>query len=166
MTALKPGDSFPEGVVFSYVPPTGTLDLTVCGRPIVYNASKEFKLKKVVLVGVPGAFTPTCQEQHVTSYLAHQSEFKVKGVDAIIFIASNDAFVMSAWQKANGVKDESILFMSDEGAEFSRRIGWADGDRAGRYAVVVDHGKILYAEADLVRGSIANSGAEGVLANI
>lgn len=69
----------------------------------------EFQLKKVVLVGVPGAFTPTCQEQHVTSYLAHQSEIKAKGVDAIIVIASNDAFVMSAWQKANGVKDESIV---------------------------------------------------------
>lgn len=58
------------------------------------------------------------------------------------------------------------LFMSDEGAAFSRSIGWADGDRAGRYAIVVDHGKIRYAETDLVRGSIVNSGAEGVLANL
>jgi alkyl hydroperoxide reductase 1 len=55
--------------------------------------------------------------------------------------------------------------MSDEGAEFSRSIGWAEGERAGRYAVVVDDGKVVFAEADTV-GSIANSGAEAVLAKL
>lgn len=63
----------------------------------------------MVLVAVPGAFTPTCQEQHITSYLANLEQFKAKGVDGIIFIAFNDPFVMSAWGKANGVKDESIV---------------------------------------------------------
>jgi alkyl hydroperoxide reductase 1 len=62
-----------------------------------------------VLVAVPGAFTPTCQEQHIVSYLSHLAELKAKGVDKVIFIASNDAFVMSAWGKANGIKDESIV---------------------------------------------------------
>ena len=69
----------------------------------------EFASKKVVLVAVPGAFTPTCQQQHVPSYLAKLPEFKSKGVDQIVFIASNDAWVMAAWGKANGVKDESIV---------------------------------------------------------
>jgi alkyl hydroperoxide reductase 1 len=156
-------------------------------------------------VAVPGAFTPTCQEQHITSYLAHLGDLKAKGVDNVIFIASNDAFVMSAWGKANGIKDDSIvcfipslltprlhppltpsyslihhiydrvayaycitsqLFMSDANADFSRSIGWASADRTGRYAVVVDHGKVVYAEADTQRGSIAHSGAEGVLAKL
>jgi alkyl hydroperoxide reductase 1 len=150
-------------------------------------------------VAVPGAFTPTCQEQHITSYLSHLGDLKAKGVDSVIFIASNDAFVMSAWGKANGISDESIvcvlipllhiwsyyvvdhvlsmtglrmltvssqLFMSDANAEFSRSIGWASADRTGRYAVVVDHGKVVYAEADTQRGSIAHSGAEGVLAKL
>lgn len=58
------------------------------------------------------------------------------------------------------------LFMSDANADFSRSIGWASADRTGRYAVVIDHGKVTYAEADTVRGSIANSGAEGVLAKL
>jgi alkyl hydroperoxide reductase 1 len=56
--------------------------------------------------------------------------------------------------------------MSDNGAEFSRSIGWAAGDRTGRYAIVVDHGKVVYAEADTQRGSIEHSGAEGVLAKL
>lgn len=60
-------------------------------------------------MAVPGAFTPTCQEQHLTSYLAHLDDLKAKGVDQVIFIASNDAWVMSAWGKANGVNDEKIV---------------------------------------------------------
>ncbi|GAB1311675.1 hypothetical protein MFIFM68171_01885 [Madurella fahalii] len=166
MSALKAGDSFPENVSFLYIHPTGDLDLKACGRPITYDASKEFQTKKVVLVAVPGAFTPTCQEQHITSYLANLEQFKAKGVDNIIFIAFNDPFVMSAWGKANGIKDESILFMTDNNAEFSKSIGWENGGRTARYAIIVDHGKVVYAEADTVRGSIANSGAEGVLAKL
>ncbi|KAL2117884.1 hypothetical protein VTJ04DRAFT_7544 [Mycothermus thermophilus] len=166
MTTLTPGSDFPEGVTFTYIPPTGTLDLTVCGLPTKYDASKEFKTGKTVLVAVPGAFTPTCQEKHITSYLANLDALRAKGVTRVIFIASNDAFVMSAWGKANGVKDDSILFMSDLKAEFSRRIGWANDDRTGRYAIVIDNGKVVYAGIDTVRGSIENSGAHGVLAKL
>ncbi|KAK1780494.1 Redoxin [Copromyces sp. CBS 386.78] len=166
MSALQAGDSFPEGVTFTYIAPSGDTDLTVCGLPIQYDASKEFANKKVVLVAVPGAFTPTCQQQHVPSYLAKLGEFKSKGVDQIIFIASNDAWVMAAWGKANGVKDESILFMSDADCKFSKTIGWTQGDRTKRYAIAIDHGKVTYAELDEVPGSIANTGAEGVLAKL
>ncbi|KAK3939429.1 Redoxin [Diplogelasinospora grovesii] len=166
MTGLNAGDSFPEGVTFTYVPPTGDLDVTACGLGVKYDASKEFKDKKVVLVAVPGAFTPTCQEQHVTSYLANLDKLRAKGVDSIIFIASNDHWVMSAWGKANGVKDDSILFMADDGLAFSKSIGWTKGDRALRYAIIVDHGKVIYADVDDVPRSIAKTGAEGVMAKL
>jgi len=166
MLGLKAGDSFPEGVTFTYVAPTGDLDLKACGLPIKYDASKEFKNKKVVLVSVPGAFTPTCQEQHITSYLANLDKLKAKGVDQVIFIAYNDWWVMAAWAKANGVTDDSILFMSDVGAEFSKSIGWVSGERTQRYAIIIDHGKVTYAETDSVPKSIANTGAEGVLAKL
>lgn len=56
--------------------------------------------------------------------------------------------------------------MSDTGPAFSKSIGWFNGDRTWRYAIVVDHGKVVYAEVDAIRGSIANSGAEGVLAKL
>jgi alkyl hydroperoxide reductase 1 len=56
--------------------------------------------------------------------------------------------------------------MSDAGLEFSKSIGWVNGDRSKRYAIVVDHGKVTYADIDDVRGSVANSGAEGVLAKL
>lgn len=84
-------------------------------------------------------------------------------MDLVIVIAMNDAFVMSAWSKANGVKDNDIaslaccmypllltsfqMFMSDPGIAFSKSIGWTKGpERTGRYAMVIDHGKIVYAE--------------------
>lgn len=71
--------------------------------------SPEFKDKKAVIVSVPGAFTPTCQNTHITGYLAKLGELKAKGVDVVITIAFNDPFVMAAWGKANGIKDDSIV---------------------------------------------------------
>lgn len=156
------------------------------------NGEAEFKNKKVVLVAVPGAFTPTCQEQHVVSYLENIDKLKAKGVSQVVIIASNDAFVMSAWGKANGVADDFIvsappqrysalpvcrfapttvflqmeqIFASDAGLEFSKSIGWTSGDRTLRYAIIIDNGKVTYADTDVPK-SIAASGAEGVLAKL
>jgi alkyl hydroperoxide reductase 1 len=69
----------------------------------------EFKNKKVVVVAVPGAFTPTCSAMHLPPYIEKLSHLKSKGVDEVVFIAFNDPFVMAAWGKANGVKDNSIV---------------------------------------------------------
>lgn len=69
----------------------------------------EFKNKKVVLVSVPGAFTPTCQNQHITGFIGKIEDLKKAGVDQVVVIAYNDAFVMSAWGKANSVKDDFIV---------------------------------------------------------
>jgi alkyl hydroperoxide reductase 1 len=151
MASLKAGDSFPEGVVFSYIPYTEEKgDITSCGIPVNYDASKglflsspfplrfqfrapgsflsllklpnrtrlcnadkgfksEFANKKVVLFSVPGAFTPGCSVKHLPGFIKHLSELKSKGVDIVACIAYNDAFVMSAWGKANGIKDDSIV---------------------------------------------------------
>jgi len=67
----------------------------------------EWAGKKVVLFSVPGAFTPGCSAKHLPGYIKHLSELKSK-VDIIACIAYNDAFVMSAWGKANGIKDEIV----------------------------------------------------------
>ncbi|KAI0125083.1 peroxiredoxin [Xylariales sp. AK1849] len=166
MSALKAGDAFPEAVSFTYVAPTpDKTEITACGLPQKYDASKEFQDKKVVLVSVPGAFTPTCQADHVTGYIARVDKLKAAGVDQIIFIAYNDAFVMSAWGKANGIVDNSILFMSDDEAAFSSKLGWTMGARTARYALIIDHGKVTYAEKEPVKG-VDVSGAEAVLAKL
>lgn len=136
-------------------------------NPILTTDSlTEFKDKKVVVVSVPGAFTPTCQVSHLASYVNRVADLKAKGVDQVVFIAYNDAFVMSAWGKANGIKDNFIIFASDPGAKFSSTHGWVMGERTGRYALVVDHGKVVYAAEDSQKGSIEFSGADAVLAKL
>ena len=83
--------------------------ITSCGVPQTYDASKEFAGKKVVLFAVPGAFTPGCSVRHLPGYIEHLDEIKGKGVDVVIVIAMNDAWVMSAWGKANGIKHDKIV---------------------------------------------------------
>ncbi|GAM39438.1 allergen [Talaromyces pinophilus] len=156
MTTLKPGDSFPSDVVFSYIPYSPeSSDITACGIPISYNASKEWADKKVVLFSVPG-------------YIQNLPQLKAKGVDIVAVLAFNDPFVMSAWGKANKITDENFLFLSDPDAKFSKSIGWADAasGRTGRYAVVIDHGKVTYADIETERGSLKKSGADTVLASL
>jgi alkyl hydroperoxide reductase 1 len=69
----------------------------------------EFKNKKVVIVSVPGAFTPTCSVSHIPSFIENADKLKAKGVDQVVVIAYNDAWVMSAWGKSNGIKDDWIV---------------------------------------------------------
>jgi alkyl hydroperoxide reductase 1 len=118
--------------------------------PQEYDASKEFANKKVVLVSVPGAFTPGCQAFHIPPYLQNAEKIAGKGVDLTVIIASNDSWVMSAWGKVNGVKgDSKTLFMSDTKTFFSKEHGWQAGmgDRNGRWAMIVEKdGTISYAE--------------------
>jgi len=166
MAELKVGDSFPEDIIFSYVPYTEEkANITACGIPQNYNASKEFADKKVVLFAVPGAFTPGCSARHLPGYIDHLQEIKSKGVDLVIVIAFNDAWVMSAWAKANGIKNDDIVFASDVDTKFSKQIGWTRGERTGRYALIIDHGKIVYAEKE-PGGDVTVSGAEAVLAKL
>ena len=147
----------------SYVPWTPeSSDLTSCGMPQNYNASKEWANKKVVLFAVPGAFTPGCSARHLPPYIEKLQEIKSKGVDVVAVLAFNDAWVMSAWGKANGVKNDDILFMNDPETKFSKSIGWIMGERTARYAMIVDQGKIVYAEKEPGREVSVSSVLVGV----
>lgn len=129
---LSVGDKLPTEVKFTYIPYTEEkADVTACGMPIAYNAGKgmhisflyissstpcanripstEWQDKKVVLFSVPGAFTPGCSAKHLPGYIENLSKLKSKGVDIVACIAFNDAWVMSAWGKANGIKGDDIV---------------------------------------------------------
>ncbi|KAL3484050.1 Redoxin [Aspergillus germanicus] len=167
MAPLKAGDSFPENVAFQYIPwAEDQGEITSCGIPIKYDASKEWADKKVVLFSVPGAFTPTCSVNHLPGYIKSLPQLKEKGVQIVAVVASNDPFVMSAWGKANQVTGDDILFLSDPDAHFSSSIGWANAGRTGRYAVIIDHGKVTYADIETERGAVKVSGADTVLAHL
>ncbi|GAB7360073.1 hypothetical protein MBLNU230_g7593t1 [Neophaeotheca triangularis] len=169
MAPLKTGDKFPEGVKFDWAPITDP-DPTQCAMPQEYDASKEFAGKKVIVVSVPGAFTPGCQAYHLPPYIAQLDKLQSKGVDLVAVIASNDAWVMAAWGKVNGVKEgQPIYFLSDTKTGFSKNHGWAAGmgDRNGRWAMVVEKdGTISYAENEDKPSNVTVSGADAVLSKL
>lgn len=116
-----------------------------------------------------GAFTPGCSAQHLPPFIANESELASKGVDLIVVIASNDAWVMNAWGKANQIGPNSrIKLMSDTKTMFSNKYAWAAGmgDRNGRWAMVIDDGKVTYAGHDKNPGEVTVSGAEAVLSKL
>lgn len=166
---LSVGDSFPSGVKFTYVPwHEENKDVAACGIPTAFDVDKKLGGKKFVVVAVPGAFTPTCTANHIPPFKEHLAAFKKAGVEEIIVIAANDPFVMAAWGKALGFKDE-IIFASDPLASFSESIGWSQdlsdkglGVRTDRYALIVDNGKVTYAKKEPGPG-VSVSGAEALL---
>ncbi len=111
-----------------YVPYTEeSAAITACGIPQNYAASKEWKDKKVVLFAVPGAFTPGCSVRHLPGYIENLEKIRGKKVDIVAVLAFNDAWVMDAWSKANGIKnrEEDIVSHYPEGPLLG-------GPRAGR----------------------------------
>ncbi|MDA8148569.1 MAG: peroxiredoxin [Actinomycetota bacterium] len=103
---------------------------------------------RVVLFAVPGAFTPTCSDYHLPSYLVRHDEILAKGVDRIVCIAVNDPFVMGAWGDAQQVGDR-VLLLADGNGDFTRAIGmemdgsaFGLGTRSKRYAAVLQDGVV------------------------
>ena len=128
--------------------PTATLLRLGDSGPEPVSTGDYFAGRKIVAFGLPGAFTPTCSAQHLPGFLAHADEFKAKGVDAIACISVNDAFVMGAWGKHQGVGDRidmlgdgSALLTTAMGLDVDRT-GRGMGIRSARYAMVVDDGVV------------------------
>jgi len=118
------------------------------GMPEDIKTDDIFSGKKVVVFAVPGAFTPLCSAQHLPGFVEHADEIKAKGVDTIVCVAVNDAFVMDAWGKDRGVGDK-VLMVGDGSGEFTKAIGLEmDGTKAGmglrsqRYAMIVEDGVV------------------------
>jgi len=129
------------------------------------------KGKKVVLLAVPGAFTPTCSLKHLPQFVDKADEIKGRGVDTIACISVNDAFVMDAWGKSLGAGDK-IMMLSDGNANFTKSLGvdldLSDkglGTRSRRHAMLVDNQvvKVLNLEEG---GAFTISSAEGILESL
>lgn len=114
-----------------------------------FDSDEVFKGRKVVVFGLPGAFTPTCTAQHMPGYVKRADEFAAKGV-AIACLSVNDAWVMKAWAKDQEATGK-VEMLADGNAEFTRAIGLdADmsargyGVRCRRFAMIVDDGVVQH----------------------
>lgn len=111
------------------------------------TSDEIFKNKKVVVFSLPGAFTPTCSTSHLPRYEELYEEFRTEGVDAIVCVSVNDAFVMYQWGLSQNAKN--VFLLPDGNGEFSRKMGMlvnkdnlGFGMRSWRYSMLVDNGEI------------------------
>lgn len=130
-----------------------------------------FKGKKVVLFAVPGAFTPTCNAQHLPGYVIDHDALKAKGVDTIACTAVNDIHVMKAWGKATA-SEGKIMMLADGNASFAKACGLEKdlnvanmGVRSSRYSMLVDDGVVKQLNIETQSG-VNVSGSETILGQL
>lgn len=143
--AIKVGDRLPDGTLVEMIE-TETPGCSI--GPNNFAVADLVKGKRVVIFGLPGAFTPTCSAKHVPSYVANYDKLKARKVDEIWCIAVNDAFVMGAWgrdQKSGG----KVRMMADGSAIFTKALGLeldliarGMGVRSQRYSMLVEDGVV------------------------
>lgn len=158
---IQVGDSLPQAT-FRIMTPEG---------PVAKTTDDLFKGRKVVLVAVPGAFTPTCHRNHLPGYVEKLNDIKAKGVDAVLVTAVNDVFVLDAWSKSAGA--EGIEFISDGNGDFAKAIGlsmdgtgFGLGIRSQRYAMVVEDGIVKTLNVEDAPSKAQVSGAENLLKDL
>jgi len=142
---IKAGDRLPDGQITEFI----ETEQPGCSiGPNTFNVADLVKGKKIVIFGLPGAFTPTCSAKHVPGYVENYDKLKAKGVDEIWCLAVNDAFVMNAWGKdqKSGTK---VRMMADGSADYTRKLGLeldltarGMGVRSQRYSMLIDNGVV------------------------
>ncbi|KYQ94292.1 peroxiredoxin [Tieghemostelium lacteum] len=165
---IKVGDKLPE---VNFWISTKAID-GACQMGKKVNSTQLFDNKKVVLFAIPGAFTPTCSAKHLPSFVQNSQQIKSKGIDSIICLATNDPFVMSAYERDQNI-DGQVTLVSDGNSEFTKKIGMEmDGSghglgvgRSKRYAMIVENNivKSLFLEEP---GKYEVSSAEHVLSKL
>ena len=147
--------------------PATTLTKVTADGPDQVSSDEFFKGRKVALVSVPGAFTPTCSARHLPGFVDKAEELKAKGIDEIAFTSVNDPFVMGAWGKSSNA--DAITMLADGNGDFAEIVGltmdgskFGMGTRGQRFSMVVNDGAVeaLYVEAG---GEFRVSSAEYML---
>ena len=156
------GDRMPDGT-FRVKPDDGPIEAV--------SAADLFAGKRVVLVGVPGAFTSTCHNAHVPQFVENAAALKARGADRILVLSVNDAFVMKAWRQALGAVDK-LDFLADGDGNYARALGSSAplpgmGMRLKRFSALVDDGVVrsLHFEPEGGKG-ISSTGAATMLAEL
>jgi len=158
--SIQTGDRIPDS------------SLTTMGEkgPLPLTTVEIFGGRKVILVSVPGAFTPTCSARHLPGFVEHADEIFARGVDTIAFFAVNDVFVMNAWGKSAGA--DKVLMLADGNGDFAAALGleldataFGMGHRSQRFALLVEDGVVTKSFIE-GPGEFRVSSAEHVLASL
>jgi len=152
--------------------PNATFRVMTAEGPKPKTTDDIFKGKKVALFAVPGAFTPTCTNLHMPSFLNNAAAIKAKGVNTIAVTGVNDVFVMEAWKKSTGA-DGKVDFLADGNAEFAKAIdmtldasGNGLGIRSKRYSMLVEDGVVKKLNIEEAPGKCDVSGGQALLGQL
>ena len=166
---IKVGDRLPAGNLSEFI------EVETAGCTLGPNDFKVDDLtrgKKVVLFGLPGAFTPTCHKNHLPGFIVSEAAFKAKGVEKIAMTSVNDHFVLAAWSEATGAKGH-IDFLADGAGAFAKALGLeldasagGLGVRSKRYSMLVVDGVVKQLNIEPEPGKADSSSAEHLLGQI
>ena len=138
--------------------------------PELVNLNALCANRKVVIFAVPGAFTPTCHSAHMPSFVRTADALRTKGVDALVCICVNDAFVTDLWAKQTGASDAGIEVLADADGAYTKSIGMNFTaapvgliDRSIRYAMVVENGVVITMNTEEKRGACELTTGEALL---
>ena len=158
---LKSGEELPDAKVF-----------------IFDKDPKETSIKqivgddRVIIFGIPGAFTPTCSTKHLPGFMASGNLLSEKNIKKVICISVNDPFVMDAWGKAHNVQNK-ILMVADYNLDFTKKIGTeldlnkrGLGMRSSRYTMLIEKGNVVKFSEEEVAGKCERTAAENFLKEI
>lgn len=153
--------------------PDATVLVMGADGPEPVQMADKMKGRKVVIFGLPGAYTGTCSTAHVPSFMRTKDQFTAKGVDEVICLSVNDPFVMKAWGEATGAEAAGITMLGDAESAFTTAIGmnFSAGpvgfvDRSKRYAMFVDDGVVKVLNAEDSPGQCEISAGETLLAQV
>ena len=152
--------------------PSAKLSYMAEGGPETISTESLFNGRKVVVFAVPGAFTPTCSAAHLPGFVVNADAILAKGVDQILCLAVNDAFVMGAWGEQQNVETDKIMMLSDGSATLTTAMGLEldlseqnFGVRSQRYAMIVDDGTVSVLQVE-EGGKFEVSSAEAIMAHL
>ena len=141
----------------------------VDGQPKISNIREILGKEKIILFGLPGAFTSTCSKLHLPGYVSNADKIKLKGIEKIFCISVNDPYVMNAWGEANNaagkitmLSDPYLLFTKSIGAEVDRN-SKGMGIRSNRYAMVIQNLEVINVQVEKETKQCGLSSAESVL---
>ena len=150
--AIKVGDKLPAGTLYEFIEDE-TPGCTI--GPNAFKVEEIVSGKRIAILGLPGAFTPTCSGKHLPGFVKLANEFQKKKVDEIWCLSVNDAFVMGAWGKDQGTKG-IVRMMADGSGQYSKALGLefdliakGMGVRSQRYSMVVDDGVVKQLNVDM-----------------
>ena len=159
---IKPGDKLPDATL---------MHLTDAG-PAPIGTEELFGGKTVALFAVPGAFTPTCSNQHLPGFIEKSEELRAAGVDTIVCMSVNDAFVMGAWGQQQGAAGK-VMMVGDGNAELTQKMGlsvdssgFGMGTRSVRFSMIVRDGVLETLNIEQNPGQAVDSGAENLLSQL